>query len=155
MDSPQTLTWEKASSGWAGCPGHWSAVLVQWGLRPQSSLVTGPWAHLPDCPLKLQVEQVPRDLAGASICLPCTHLMGREHRSWSCVNNSTDLLKPADLQIRASGTHVSAPRPKGLQSAELPPTGSTVRFLKTAPTLGFKNKFFLTNSTAPGSMVSF
>lgn len=26
---PGTLTWEKASSGWAGCPGHRSVVLVQ------------------------------------------------------------------------------------------------------------------------------
>ena len=85
------------------------------GPRPWSSLLTGLGAHLPKCPLKLQVEQVPRDLAGASICLPCTQLLGREHRSWSCVNNSTDLLKPArpskqgirDLRLRTPGRRVS------------------------------------------------
>lgn len=127
---PRTLTWEKASSGWAGCPGHLSAVLVQWDLRPQSSLLTGPWAHLPDCPLKLQVEQVPRDLAGASVCLPCTHLMGREPRSWSCVNNSPDLLKPAGLHSRASGTHVSAPPAEGSPICRALPQGQLFVSLK-------------------------
>ena len=139
------------------CAGPDPRPLRPRGLRPWRSLLTGLGAHLPKCPIKLQVEQVPRDLAGASICLPCTHLTGREHRSWSCVNNSTDLLKPARPSKQGiRNPRLCPPRPKGLLPAEPLPcpgssshmaglsradsTGQVFSFLKTAPISGF---FFL------------
>lgn len=99
--------------------------LQPWGPRPWSSSLIGPWARLPEYLLKLQVKQVPRDLADASVCLPCTHLMGREHRSWSRVNNLTDLLKPA------------GPSKQGIRDPRLRPQGRRVSCLPSpCPALG-------------------
>ena len=145
--------------------------LRPWGPRPWSSLLTGLGAHLPECPLKLQVEQVPCDLAGASICLPCTHLMGREHRSWSCVNNSTDLLKPArpskqgirDPCLHTPGRRVSC-LPSPCPALGPPATwqafqGQAAQVKCSASLKQLRSQafffFFLMNSTAPGNVVLF